>query len=222
MIEKNNVLIEFFYKLASLKYNLLVAKEQVIAKKLKDVIESINTGLNPRKNFKLGYGGNYYVTIKNFETGKLILDDKCDKIDNDAITKINKRSKIKKGDILFSSIGRIGSIYLINEPPKNWNISESVFSIRCNSKISPEILYEILYYKDVQNYCINNASGSAQKGIRISSLLECPVFVPNPNVLNKFNKEICLIFKEICLIENKQKLLLNKKRLLLNKYFDTK
>jgi len=41
--------------------------------KLNKIISRSGTGLNPRSNFELGRGDNYYVTIKNVENGKVIL-----------------------------------------------------------------------------------------------------------------------------------------------------
>ena len=52
-------------------------------KQFRYAIKHITTGLNPRSNFVLGEGNNYYVTIRNFENGKLNLDSECDNI-NDA------------------------------------------------------------------------------------------------------------------------------------------
>jgi len=66
------------------------------------LVDKFSTGLNPRDNFKLNTGGkNYYVTIKNFTHGNLVLDDECDKIDDEAMSIIQKRSNLEKGDILF-------------------------------------------------------------------------------------------------------------------------
>ena len=69
---------------------------------LNDVTCKFATGLNPRKNFVLGQGNNYYVTIKNMPNNQVILDDKCDKVDDEALIKINKRSDLKVGYLLFS------------------------------------------------------------------------------------------------------------------------
>ena len=103
---------------------------------LDDVISKITTGLNPRKNFVLGKGNNFYVTIKNMGDNNIYLDDKCDKIDNEALEKINKRSDLRTGDILFSGIGTMGRVYLISIPTNNWNVSESVFTMRANERIT--------------------------------------------------------------------------------------
>ena len=219
LIEKELQIKNKLMELARLKFDTILSKSSKICVMLKDIVSQISTGLNPRKNFKLGEGDNYYVTIKNFENGVLSLDDKCDKVNDEAIQKINKRSKLEKGDILFSSIGRIGSTYLIERTPKNWNISESVFSIRASQKITSEILYIILSSKQVYEYVNSNASGSAQQGIRISSLLECPIVMPDGKELDLLKIYFKNIFDNISNINRKLSLLKSQKNLLLNKYF---
>lgn len=139
-------------------------------KKIADITIKVTTGLNPRKNFVLGHGDNYYVTIKNMGENTFFLDEKCDKVDNEAIAKINKRSDLKKGDILFSGIGTIGRVALIDIPTSNWNVSESVFTMRANETISKEYLYLMLLDSNMQNYCQSHSHGAAQKGIRMADL----------------------------------------------------
>lgn len=116
-------------------------------RKLGDVVIQITTGLNPRDNFTLNSGGkNYYVTIKNFEHGILHLDEKCDLVDDNALALIQARSDLKKDDILFTSIGRVGDCYLIKNTPKDWNINESVFSLRPNTNVvEPEYLFHTIH-----------------------------------------------------------------------------
>ena len=84
---------------------------------LGEVVANTGTGLNPRDNFVLGEGDNFYVTIKKIEQGKIILDSKCDKISDESLQIINKRSDLKVGDILFTSIEPVGITYLILEKP---------------------------------------------------------------------------------------------------------
>ena len=40
---------------------------------LNDITSKFATGLNPRKNFVLGHGHNYYVTIKNLTSTYVVL-----------------------------------------------------------------------------------------------------------------------------------------------------
>ena len=149
------------------KVELYSDKEYVT---LDEVTSKFATGLNPRKNFVLGEGNNYYVTIKNMVNNSIVLDDKCASITDEALIKINKRSDLKVGDLLFSGIGTIGRVHLIDENPTNWNISESVFTMRPNDLVSSEFLFIMLLSQEVQEYAKTLASGSVQKGIRMRDL----------------------------------------------------
>lgn len=153
---------------------------------LDDVISKIATGLNPRKNFVLGNGSNYYVTIKNMSNNDVILDDKCDKVDDAAINRINQRSDLQQGDLLFSGIGTIGRVYLIDIPTYNWNISESVFTMRVNEFVSKEFLYLLLLSQEMQLYCDNNAHGAAQRGIRMADLRAYKFSLPTDLLMDEF------------------------------------
>lgn len=183
--------------------------------KLDDVLNKIATGLNPRKNFVLGEGENFYVTIKNMADNTVYLDDKCDKVNDDAIIKINKRSDLKIGDLLFSGIGTIGRVCLIDIPTNNWNISESVFTMRANKKISSEFLYMLLLSQDVQNYCQSKANGSAQKGIRMGDLRKYTFLLPTKNVINDFTNQISPILRNVSLLRNENKNLIQQRDMLL-------
>ena len=153
---------------------------------LSDIIEKITTGLNPRKNFVLGQGNNYYVTIKNMGNNTIYLDDKCDRITDDALEKINKRSDLRIGDLLFSGIGTMGRVYLVSIPTNNWNVSESVFTMRANNTVSKEYLYMLLLSSDMQHYCDCNAHGAAQRGIRMADLKAYPFILPKSEILTNF------------------------------------
>ena len=99
-------------------------------KPLKRLIKHINTGLNPRDNFTLGNGNIKYITVKNITENNLLDFKNCDVIDEVARDKVHNRSDIKVGDILFASITPLGRCYLIEDEPNDWDINESVFSIR--------------------------------------------------------------------------------------------
>jgi len=135
--------------------------------KLDAIISRSATGLNPRNNFRLGEGHNYYITIKNIKDKKIILDDSCDRITDESLEIIDKRSDLQVGDILFTSIEPVGITYFIQEKPTNWNINESVFTIRANyEKITSEFLYMILSSEEIKIYTRQSSAGSIHKGIR--------------------------------------------------------
>lgn len=157
---------------------------------LDEMTSKFGTGLNPRKNFKLGEGNNYYVTIKNMGNNRVYLDDKCDKVTDEAIQKINKRSKLQAGDLLFSGIGTIGRVALITETPTNWNTSESVFNMHPAENISSEFLYIFLLSDVFQQYVKQHAQGGVQQGIRMASLKEYKMALPNNDILREFDKMV--------------------------------
>lgn len=159
--------------------------EEWIEVTMDDITSKFATGLNPRKNFVLGHGENYYVTIKNMNNNRIYLDSKCDRVDDEALVKINKRSDLKVGDLLFSGIGTIGRVHLIDEPPINWNISESVFTMRPSELVSSEFLYLLLLSYDMQYYVISLASGSVQKGIRMADLKRYKLYLPSKRDMDR-------------------------------------
>ena len=148
--------------------------------------------MNPRNNFKLNdTQSNYYVTIKNIKQANVILDEKCDKVSDEALEIINRRSDLKVGDILFTSIQPVGLTYLIKEKPQNWNINESVFTIRPNySKINSEYLFMLLSHEHIKVYTKNSSAGSIHKGIRHSVLKDYKTLLPSINLANKFKDAI--------------------------------
>ena len=99
----------------------------------------ITNGLNPRKNFVLGSGSNYYVTIKSM-VGTTINWNNCDRCDDEALAKINSRSQLQIGDVIFSAIGTIGRTYYILDEPFNWNISETSFTLRAKESVPNDFI----------------------------------------------------------------------------------
>lgn len=164
---------------------------------LDEMTSKFGTGLNPRQNFKLGEGDNYYVTIKNMGNNRVYLDDRCDKVTDEAIEKINKRSKLQKGDLLFSGIGTIGRVAMITETPTNWNTSESVFNMHPAEGYSTEFLYVLLLSDAFQQYVKIHAQGGVQQGIRMASLKQYLMPVPDYNTLKTFDDIIVPIISQI-------------------------
>lgn len=156
-----------------------------------DLVRSINTGLNPRDHFKLGNGDNFYITIKNIEYGIIKFDNSCDKVDNDSLERIQKRSNLEKGDILFTSIEPVGKTYLLHENPLNWNINESVFSLKPNLQLlTSEYLFMLASGDEMKFKCKNSSTGSIHKGIRITPLKEFSFCHPPFYLIEEFTKKI--------------------------------
>ena len=173
-----------------------IPKEWYI-KSINEITSRVRTGLNPRKNFVLGYGENYYVTIKNMSNNNIYLNEKCDRINDEALKIINKRSDLKKNDILFSGIGTIGRVYLVSEEPENWNISESIFTLRPSESLYSYYLYQLMLSENLQNYVQQLSSGSVQKGIRKGDLIKFKLPISKNNFIENLysNKIKNYIFK---------------------------
>ena len=160
-----------------------------------EVVLFARTGLNPRQNFKLGQGKNKYITIKNIKNNTLVVDHNTDVVDDDAIKLIHKRSQIKKGDILFASIGRMGDMYIIEKEPVGWDINESVFVFTLNTNIvRQKYFYYIFKVKSTLDYLASNSSGSTFKSIKMNQLKRMVFDIPSL----KEQDSIITILDKVC------------------------
>lgn len=171
-------------------------------------ISSINTGLNPRDNFKLNTGGKIkYLTVKNLTTNGTVDFSSCDTIDESARAIVHKRSDIKIGDVLFASISPLGRCFIITEDPVDWDINESVFSIRPNDA---NMTSSFLYMSFTSDLFVKRAEGSSVgsvfKGIRISELQGLEMVLPPKQILDSFNNVVMKLFemKENAFKENRE------------------
>ena len=150
-------------------------------KALDEVIISLNTGLNPRKFFKLNTNDakNYYITIREIHNNKIQITDSTDKINDDALRLCNNRSNLDKGDILFSGTGTIGEIALIEDKPDNWNIKEGVYAIKPIQKmiISKYLMY-ILQTDTIRTAYMKKVAGGTVKSIPMKDLKKITIPVP--------------------------------------------
>ena len=159
--------------------------------KIKECIKHINTGLNPRDNFVLGKGKIKYITVKNINENGTLDFSNCDLIDERARNIIHNRSDIKKHDILFASIAPLGRCYLVMEDPIDWDINESVFSIRPNNEIISSVyLYTYLMSEYFVKKAEHSSTGSVFNGIRINILQNMNIVIPDRNTLYNFSEMI--------------------------------
>jgi len=150
-------------------------------KPLNKIVKSISTGLNPRKNFILNEedASLFYVTVKEITTNKVVFSNNTDRITENAKQVINNRSKLSKGDILFSGIGTIGKVAYVDISTSNWDCSESVFLIKPNeSETYGKYLAYILSSDIAKNQYERGAAGAIMKGVRKATLES--ILIPLP------------------------------------------
>ena len=177
---------------------------------LGDYIGRITNGLNPRNNFVLGNGRNYYVTIRSL-IGTTIDWDNCDRCDDEALAKINSRSQLQVGDIIFSAIGTIGRTYHIIEEPSNWSISETSFTLRAKENIPNDFFYGMLCSEEIQIKADKAAMGSTLRCLVMESLCSLQ-YIKIPEItMQSFSAKVSALYKQIHR-NNKEILSLTKQR----------
>ena len=163
---------------------------------LGDYIGRITNGLNPRKNFVLGSGNNYYVTIRSL-VGTTIDWNNCERCDDEALSKINSRSQLQIGDIIFSAIGTIGRTYYILEEPTNWNISETSFTLRAKENVPNDFFYGMLRSNEIQIKADKAAMGSTLRCLVMKYLCSLQ-YIKIPSYMMKlFAAKVSPLYRQI-------------------------
>ena len=120
------------------------------------------------------------VTSKNILSNTLDLNSAYFISEEDFVN-INKRSKVKQYDILFSMIGTVGSLYFETSDTIDYAIKNiGVFS--CGDKEKTEWLYYYLQSSYARQYIKRYLNGAVQKFLPLKGLREFPV--------PQFNKEL--------------------------------
>lgn len=150
---------------------------------LENVIFSLNTGLNPRQFFKLNTDDaeNYYITIREIQNGKIVPNEKTDRINDEAMRLCNNRSNLERGDVLFSGTGTIGETAIVEETPKDWNIKEGVYAIKPNYHLlDSKYLRYLLMSKAIKTAYLKKVTGGTVKSIPMKELRK--IIIPLPSI----------------------------------------
>ena len=141
--------------------------------------------------------GEYYLlSCKNIKSGQLFIGSNERRIDHETFTKLRKRTRLSHGDILVTSVGTVGEMYLVNESPSNYEFQRSVAIIKPNNDIiSSYFLYAALLYQ--QNEIKHLAHGAVQQCIFISDLKEYSLIVPNKDDISDFDAVVAPMFNKI-------------------------
>jgi type I restriction enzyme S subunit len=119
--------------------------------------------------------GKYLITSKHIKNGKIDFS-KAYKISLDDFEAINKRSKVDKYDILFSMIGTIGEMVIVDFEPDFAIKNVGLFKTR-NKDLSIWIYY-YLKSNDAQAEIRASLKGSTQQYITLGDLRNFPILLP--------------------------------------------
>ena len=149
--------------------------------RLGDCIKSLNTGLNPRQFFKLNTDDatNYYITIRELQNNTIVVNDKTDRLNDEALRLCNNRSNLEKGDVLFSGTGTIGEVAVIEDTPTNRNIKEGVYAIKPDpSIINYKFLMYLLQSTTIRKEYLKKAEGGTVKSVSMGEMRKLEIPLP--------------------------------------------
>lgn len=140
------------------------------------------------KGFKL-------ITSKHLKLEGLDFDS-ANSISEEDYTNINKRSQVDTGDILFSMIGNIGTVYKVEEKTIDFAIKNVALYKTSEHQNVKNYLYMYLRGFDMQRYMGNVIAGSIQKFIGLGSLRKMPFLIDEKSISN-FEAKTKAIFNQI-------------------------
>lgn len=158
-------------------------------KKLGEVIISLKTGLNPRKNFVLNEPGSNrpYITGKDIFNNRINVTDKTDLITDDALKLINKRACLENGLLLFASTGTgtVGRMAIIENYQDDWAMSETLYAIKTKEQLLPKFLMYYLYSENSRSQFEPKISKGSVPHLKVSDLQNVLLPVPPIEVQSK-------------------------------------
>lgn len=150
--------------------------------KFNNLIDNLRTGLNPRTHFKLNTidSVGYYITVRELKGFTFEVDNRTDRINEDAIKRINERSNLKIGDVLYSGTGTIGKTALVQELPTWWNIKEGVYAITPKANIlDSSFLIYVMHSDYFMSEVLSKTSGTTVRSIPMKQLKEIVLSIPS-------------------------------------------
>lgn len=177
---------------------LFDAKGKTKTYKLEEVLESLKTGLNPRKFFRLNTedADGYYVTVREIGDRNVRYWESKDRVNKGGLLRINERANLEIGDVLFSGTGTIGRVSLIEETPDNWNVKEGVYILKPKKEIiNPVYLMHLMRSDYMKKLYSDYIVGSPVSSVPMRDLKNVKFELPDldtqekiSNILDKFDR----------------------------------
>lgn len=156
-------------------------------KSLGELCDKITDGShNPPK----GNDGSEYLMISS----KNVFIDGLDLADVRYLSKEefdleNKRTEVKKNNILLTIVGTIGRTYLVKGNEGNIVMQRSVAVLKPSDRVNPLFM---MYSLHIDENLEKEGRGNAQKGVYLKQLSQFKIKVPSLDVQNNF----CIIYQQ--------------------------
>lgn len=153
----------------------------------------------------------------NVKEGKLILDD-VKYIDGSDFSKL-ERSKLYKGDLLFTYVGTIGEVAIVDEDDKYY-LAPNVCLIRPSTKVNPSYLFTYMQ-RDLfkEKVIMPLVTTSSQSSLSMANVRKFMIKLPGRNEQDKIAEFYSKVDRRIELQQSKVKALKEQKKGLLQKIF---
>ena len=139
--------------------------------------------------------GKFLITSKNLTQNGIDFDSAY-KVSIEDFNNINKRSLVENFDILYSMIGTIGNMLIVNEDKVDFCIKNMALIKTSQNQESSFFIYEYLRHSDCDSYLQTSTRGSIQKFVALDILRNIPIFILSDEIKEKFNKIITPIYEK--------------------------
>ncbi len=141
---------------------------------LSNVINSITYGFtNPMPDTN---EGPWKVTAKDIVNGRIDYST-ARKTSRNEYDKLTAKSKPTIGDILLTKDGTLGRVAIVER--EDVCINQSVAAIKCNERVFPKFLANMLQMTEYQNKMMADAGGVTVKHLYITRVDKMLVCIPN-------------------------------------------
>jgi type I restriction enzyme S subunit len=127
------------------------------------------------KNFQVDFSGAYFISENDHR-------------------EISRRSGLKEGDILYSNIGTVGQITIIEEKP-DYSVKNIIIFRPYNANDSL-FLFHLLKNSSISESLLARSSGASQQFIGLRTVREFEISKPKANQIELFGKMVIPLFEQ--------------------------
>ena len=138
--------------------------------------EDITTGIGDGIHGTPTYVSNsniYFINGNNLKSGKINIDKETNQVSQDQLT--NGDKSLNKNTILISINGTIGNVAFYN--CENVMLGKSVAYLNLDG-VNKDYVFTLLQSPHLQNYFVDNLTGSTIKNLGLKTIRETEIFLP--------------------------------------------